>query len=241
MLVELLGLPGSGKSTLVKTLLEKSSDHAINIETLNQRAERVLQHHKRKRGYIRRKRGRGWFFATFEFAHCYPEIFRIVFENAILQQDRNLDFFDLLAQYHFSKQATDAVGPALSDEGFLHRGSAIFLYPNTYSNIDTYLKHVPCFDTVIHIGCSIDLAIERCKSRPKGLPKRYRSFSEQELSQCYQKLERLHQTCLGHHKDRGGNIIRVDGQKPWAQTTQTILGILSDDGAIGAVPFDIEV
>jgi hypothetical protein len=54
-------------------------------------------------------------------------------------------------------------------------------------------------------------------------------------------LERLHQTCLGHHKDRGGNIIRVDGQKPWAQTTQTILGILSDGGAIGAVPFDIEV
>ena len=137
MLVELLGLPGSGKSTLVKTLLEKSSDHPINIETLNQRAERVLQHHKCKRGYIRRKRGRGWFFATFEFAHCYPEIFRIVFENAILQQDRNLDFFDLLAQYHFSKQATDAVGPALSDEGFLHRGSAIFLYPNTYSNIDS--------------------------------------------------------------------------------------------------------
>lgn len=39
----------------------------------------------------------------------------------------------------------------------------------------------------------------------------------------------------------GGNIIRVDGQKPWAQTTQTILDILSDDGAIGAVPFDIEV
>ena len=61
MLVELLGLPGSGKSTLVKTLLEKSSDHAINIETLNQRAERVLQHHKTKRGYIRRKRRRGGF------------------------------------------------------------------------------------------------------------------------------------------------------------------------------------
>ena len=40
---------------------------------------------------------------------------------------------------------------------------------------------------------------------------------------------------------QGGNIIRVDGQKPWAQTTQTILGILSDGGAIGAVPFDIEV
>jgi ABC-type multidrug transport system ATPase subunit len=34
MLVELLGLPGSGKSTLVKTLLEKSSDHPIDIETL---------------------------------------------------------------------------------------------------------------------------------------------------------------------------------------------------------------
>ena len=39
----------------------------------------------------------------------------------------------------------------------------------------------------------------------------------------------------------GGNIIRVDGQKPWAQKTHTILDILSNDGAIGAVPFDIEV
>ena len=92
MLVELLGLPGSGKSTLVKKLLEKSFDHPIQIETLNQRAERVLQHHKTKRGYIRRKKGRGWFFARFEFAHCYPEMFRIVFENAILHQDRNLEF-----------------------------------------------------------------------------------------------------------------------------------------------------
>lgn len=241
MLVELLGLPGSGKSTLVKKLLEKSFDHPIQIETLNQRAERVLQHHKTKRGYIRRKKGRGWFFATFEFAHCYPEMFRIVFENAILHQDRNLDFFDLLVQYHFSKQATDAVGSAITDEGFLHRGAAIFLYPNTYSTIDHYLEHVPHFDTVIHTQCSVDLALERCKSRPKGLPKRYRSFSEQELSQSYQKLMQLHQTCLDHHKNRGGNIIRVDGQKPWALTIQTVLDILSDDGAKCAVPFDIEV
>ena len=95
MLVELLGLPGSGKSTLVKTLLQTSSDHSTGIETLNQRAEHVLKHHKTKRGYLRRKQGRGWFFATFEFAHYYPEIFRIVFENAVLHQDRNLDFFDL--------------------------------------------------------------------------------------------------------------------------------------------------
>jgi len=152
MLVELLGLPGSGKSTLVKTLLQTSSDHSTGIETLNQRAERVLKHHKTKRGYLRRKQGRGWFFATFEFAHYYPEIFRIVFENAVLHQDRNLDFFDLSAQYHFSKQATDAVGPAITDEGFLHRGSAIFLYPNAYSNIDTYLKHVPCCPSSYKMG-----------------------------------------------------------------------------------------
>ena len=92
MLVELLGLPGSGKSTLVKTLLQTSSDHSTGIETLNQRVEHVLKHHKTKRGYLRRKQGRGWFFATFEFAHYYPEIFRIVFENAVLHQDRNLDF-----------------------------------------------------------------------------------------------------------------------------------------------------
>ena len=240
MLVELLGLPGSGKSTLVKTLLESSSDLPFHVETLNQRAERVLQHHATKRGYIRRKMGRGWFFATFEFAHSYPEIFRIVFENAILHQDRNLDFFDLMAQYHFSKQATDTVGPAITDEGFLHRGSAIFLYPNAYSSIDCYLQQVPCFDTVIHVECPIDLAIERCKSRPKGVPKRYRNFSDQELSQSYQKLMQLHQICLDHHKNRGGNIIRVDGQRPWAQKAQIILDILTENGAKGSVPYDVK-
>ena len=72
-------------------------------------------------------------------------------------------FFDLMAQYHCSKQATDTVGPAITDEGFLHRGSAIFLYPNAYSGIDCYLQQVPCFDTVIHVEWPIDLAIERCK------------------------------------------------------------------------------
>lgn len=219
MIVEFIGLPGSGKSTLINSLCKYSSGNNIRAVTISQQAQQVLSEKKSVKGYLRRKSDRGWFFATYTFAREYPEVFRIVFENTIRNTPDSLDFLDLLGQYYFSQLKQDDKRLVLADEGLLHRGSSIFLYPNAYSDLDHYLNQIPPSQAVVWIDLDIDEAIERSLHRPKGLPQLYRKFTLEELSSNYKVLQDLHQRCLTHQRNAGASIIHVDSRKSIGENT----------------------
>jgi hypothetical protein len=190
-------------------------------------ARAELKRRKSEKGYLRRKADRGWFYGTFQFAHQHPEIFRIAFENTLLNLPGQLDFLDLLGQYYFANSAPQTDHPILMDEGLLHRGSAIFLYSNAFSDLQTYLDALPPCPVIVHIQIDIATAIDRCGQRPKGLPLLYKQFSRQELTEAYQRLSVLHQTCLDHQRAAGATVITIDGTRPIAEAAQCVLDHLN--------------
>ncbi|MGB0966704.1 MAG: hypothetical protein ACPGUX_00845 [Halocynthiibacter sp.] len=171
------------------------------------------------KGYLRRKTDRGWFFGTFSFAHQYPEVFRIAFENTLRNTPGQLDFLDLLGQYYFAAQAENREQPVLVDEGLLHRGAAAFLNPEAFSDLEYYLDHIPPCDVVVFSDLDIETSIERSRQRPKGLPQLYRRFTEEELITKYQRLQILHQTCLAHQAKAGARIIHLNNHSSLAENT----------------------
>lgn len=219
MFVEFIGLPGSGKSTLIKTLKRLSAHSDLPAVSLNHVAEEVLAARKENPGYLRRKADRGWFYGTFSFAHKYPEIFRIAFENTLINTPGQLDFLDLLGQYHFARLSQEERRLVLVDEGLLHRGAAAFLNPEAFSSLENYLDNIPAPDAVVFIDIDIETAIERSKQRKKGIPVHYRKFTEAELFQHYEHLQALHQQCL----TRQSQVIHIDSAQPLTQNAEWLL------------------
>ena len=214
MYVEFVGLPGSGKSSVLSALIKKSAKSTVPCRSLKEVANKTYAELSQLPGYLKRKPGHGWFFGMLTFAHQYPEAFRTLFENSISDSWVNLNVMELLGQYYFAQSADLGHQPILCDEGFLHRGAVSFLQPNCYSDLDTYLKHIPRCDVVIHIDLDVETSLARCKSRPKGLPRTYRPLSEAEVIEQMDQLQKLHQLCLHQQEEAGVRVIRVDGQRP---------------------------
>lgn len=227
MFVEFIGLPGSGKSSIINAIVKQSAGSDSQFTTLKRLAEKVLAKKKSQRGYLRRKQDRGWFYGTFSLAHQYPELFRIAFENTLRNTPGQLDFLDLLAQYFFARQEQNLNQTVLVDEGLLHRGAATFLYPDAFSTFDHYLEQIPPCDVIVWMDIDIETAIERSKQRKKGLPRLYRRFSHSELVAAYRRLQDLHQNCLAHQRSTGVKIICLDSKKTLNENATCLCEALS--------------
>lgn len=210
MFVEFIGLPGSGKSTIIKHLRRLSGGTDLPFETLSQIADQVHRIKLEQPGYLKRKPGRGWFQALLGFAHRHPDAFRVLFENTLANSWENTIVMDVLGQYDLARQAKEPVGPILVDEGLLHRGAAAFLKEDAYSTLDAYLKDIPVAGVVVWLDIDVGTAIDRCKQRKKGLPRLYQHFSDAELLQHYEKLKALHRVCIDQQDQAGATIVKVD-------------------------------
>lgn len=236
MIVEFLGLPGSGKSTLVSTLRKQSARSDMPLMTLNQAALAGLAVQKEAVSYLRRKPERGWLFATMQFAKQHPELYRIVFENTLLNAGKSLDFLDVLGKYYFAGHAPEPRGPVLCDEGLLHRGAAQFVYANAHATLDHYLDHMSVSEIVVHLMLPPQEAIARCKARKKGLPALYRALSDAELFARYRLLDDLHGQCLTHQAHAGAQIVALDARAPVADLVtqlQEAIALAARAGASG--------
>ena len=140
----------------------------------------------------------------------------------------HLDFLDLLGQYYFAKGAKTAEDTILVDEGLLHRGAAAFLYDNAYSDIETYLSLVPRPDVVVLLEIDTATAIDRCKQRPKGMPKLYRDVPESDLADFYEKISDLQNHCIAHQSGAGAKIIHLDATDSPAENVHRLLSELAN-------------
>lgn len=229
MYVEFLGLPGSGKSTLLSSLLKRSAQTDLRCRSLNEAAE---DHHAqllKSPGYVSRKPGRGWQYATFTFANTYPEVFRILFENTIANGWENQIVMDFLGQFQLAKKSRTSSDVVLCDEGFLHRGAVACSRPNLYSDIDTYLDLIPRCDAVIFIELDVAKSLERCLSRPKGLPNIYKVLSKEVIVERMNELREMHQICAAHQERAGAHVIRIDGTKPASELAETLFDKLASN------------
>ena len=227
MYVEFLGLPGSGKSTLLASLVKRSAQSDFRFRPLNEAAEE--QHAKllNSPGYVSRKPGRGWLYATLTFAQTYPEVFRTLFENTIESAWENQIAIDFLGQFQLAKKSRTGSDIVLCDEGFLHRGAVACSKPNLYSDIDTYLQHIPRCGAVIFVELDVATSLERCKARPKGLPNVYKPLTEEQIIEKMTALKDMHEICAAQQEQVGAQVLRIDGNRPVSELCEDLFATLT--------------
>ena len=86
--------------------------------------------------------------------------------------------------------------------------------PNAVTSMKEYLTHVPHCDAVIYIELDIETSVQRCKQRPKGLPKLYQALPEAEIIEVLTATREAHRICAAHQEAAGIPVIRLDATRP---------------------------
>ncbi len=201
--IELLGLPGSGKSTAYRMLLAHCTRKRIHIHTLHEAAYHALQSCDQTRyvkilarmlpyriGY----RLVGRFPKTVDDV-LYQKFQKFVGERpqlaAVIQrwqaqssehpQDLGLLvflwFFELFSSYQLVSDHIKAHVPVVIDEGFCNRALTLFAYHShiSRSELERYIEHIPLPQLVLYVDTSPAIAETRLQSR--GYPIRMHAMS----------------------------------------------------------------
>jgi len=173
MLVEFIGLPGSGKTTYLEKLKQQSDD-IIERKTLEKTTLSFGSYMK----YIVKNRS---LFFMFGLGVLYNFDFNLKRWYALL-----IGVHATLIQYA-KIDKIDNSNSIIMDEGLLQRSLSIFYFndrklnPYFFKKVIKIISKLNCINKVIYLNIEPITSIERCKKRDSGLPYRYKKFSTESL------------------------------------------------------------
>ena len=217
LLIEFVGIPGSGKSTL--------------YGQVNRFLGEILKYRPGPRDLWTRMANEIRFQAV--QGGAYQSLIKFILENkvfisaalhdqTIYSEDTfskwsNINsllpyFFSLCAFYQAVKE-DHAKNWCLFDEGFFYY---LFPYYNQNRNnlSQTIIETMPKIDVLIHLNTDVKLCIARMKSREQGIPAPYRRLSADDLLRTLIRLDNNIQMSLEAIKDRPIKIIHIDDDLP---------------------------
>jgi thymidylate kinase len=244
MIIEFIGAPGAGKTTLMPTVIEFFQEQGIDAFTVLEAARPFAQRtaigkviHAFTPALLRRPLlwqafYRLSFLRRWQFRQKHPRLMQLVFESqtnrpleADVQQRKVLYWFDHLTGYYTFLQAHSKSAEALVlDEGFVHRvvqlcSSSVEEPSGEQSATD--LDLVPAPDLVIFAQVPRDICEQRIYSR--GLWQRAQHKNAAEISQFVANAHRAVNLAVDHMQQKGWAIITVDNGRDDLAATQAEL------------------
>ncbi len=244
--VEFLGLPGSGKTTLVTKVVAaldgaieledavRSAVAAGGIDATSRTAARVSRSSSSRLWKSAYARSTDRFDALKRFLSAHPQLMETVLaaQRERRDRDRGQDLvlgwvMNLFARYQLATEA-EASEFLLIDEGFCQRALALFGYgfaPEDQPRLNDYLTEMPRPEVVVLVETPLARCVERLDKRGWserliGLsPDVRRGFldtSFEVLGQVADQAERL-----------GSRVIRVDGEQPADVGSQAVVVLLA--------------
>lgn len=211
--VEFLGIPGSGKTSLMSALVKSLNSGKSSVLTSDEVMSRVLCQRSILLGNackvlkVAPNRIKQFVFrrlfllsesrcaAIARFIYKHPDlsckIFQMIDRSSQNEYHEKLAcwFADLFALYQSSVDALDTDEIIVIDEGFANRALTLFGYDSDAAfimSLKYYLSQVPLPDMVIAIDVPVEIAMERVLKR--GLPLRMRNLKAEDqiktLFQC---------------------------------------------------------
>ncbi len=229
MLIEFIGLPGSGKSTLFASLAEQLHKERLRCNTLRMVARDRMEEGRVHIRFLQRRAERVGLYGCFSFAQQNPALFDALLQSTRHDLGRTLWNMDMLAQMHFvgSQKVEDTL--IFMDEGFLHRGVSAF---SDRPDRDAFRHYLNCLThdfITIHVATPLDVAIARAEGRIKPVPFLGKAAEAKTGMANLQEFAELVQIACQTRQQAGKPVLTVDG------TLSPELGALQLAGALKAL------
>lgn len=209
MLIEIAGLPGSGKTTLYNALSHELKRRKIEFTDVNTIATERSGAQSGPR-FVRRKPYRDLLFRLTRFTTLHPEFFYKAEKTFGDKTIKKFLFFLLSANFQMGKDLKANDELVFLDEGFLTHSVAIFPDKSHSSNLTDLLEHAPEIDVIVFLDTPANIAFERVLER--GGPSDKRARKSEKFGDENAFLERCENLKTGFevYKGRCRFMLRVD-------------------------------
>lgn len=202
MILEFVGLPGSGKTTLCDELQRWLADECGFLSTSGNRSDRnrlniVL--------------------GIFRYWRATSIAGRVLIESSRSRSDKLVAarwFLSTLGRYARPKDRRTLV----IDEGLLQRSFLLFLEREGYGSVDRiarYVKAIPLPDVVIMVEVDPAESLARLEQRSRPVPRRFRTLANDDRLAVFTQGAQLLDLVLTTASERSGSstvVIRVPSE-----------------------------
>ena len=226
MLVEFVGLPGAGKTSLItetETRLRTAGRKAGGLRDLSKRG---VERMRGEVGFIRRRAERISLYGALEYRKAHPEIFDFLCQAQGRVPELTLWSMELLSQLYFAFDDLAGDHIAFSDEGLVHRGIAAQIGVEDRAGFVAYNDALPPDFPLVHLKVPVDIAIARAEARGKGLPAtRWRK--DRDPWDVMRETETLIEQACDMRIARGCKVVCIDGTAPIEDGAKALIAALA--------------
>lgn len=183
VLIEFVGLPGSGKTSVVKQMLEANSDY--------KHLWRFREEYRFKFFETIHRHFRALFFLIFNFPIAL-NIFKIVNKSKQLSKSNyRAVLVNLLYKRSYYKNIKDGV--QVMDEGIIHALISLLISSKNknldFNDIESIFPNSKAFLwVVIHVNCDMDVLLERLRLRDNGQHRIFKYNLEEDVTRLNNSL-----------------------------------------------------
>ncbi len=213
MLIEVLGLPGSGKTTLIKQVLPqlrslgRRSRRADKLAGLPCEAPEALR-------YLSRSPDRAALYRAQAFRQAYPALMDHIERRLTSDLTEQFLFTLIGSHYQAYTEHADNFDFVFLDEGFAHRGVSAHLDQEDAVFAD-FMKLVPVPDLVIHLSPPPRVAFRRAISRHEGQEETKVRVTEKLGNHAvFRHRQRLLEASLDILSKRGAKVVSFNTADP---------------------------
>jgi thymidylate kinase len=245
--IELVGLAGSGKSTVSRLIRQTAANRSISIYD-NQRAyyRSFLRANfpgdlgraseivpLRMMRYVTRNNDWGLKMQA-RFQATHPSVHRKMLQlldkytSSLSRKEWMITKYCVTeSQYQATQEFLQQDEIVLFDEGFVHYAGSLLCPPQPKQQIEesdvrTYLDAIPLPNVCVITQARIEVCKHRMKTREKGRPGQYAHLSEPEFERYLERTERCRQLLKSALEDSGVDVFEIDTNNSIEETAAKV-------------------
>ncbi len=234
MYIELLGLPGSGKTTLCDGILQRNK----SFKHIDDAFICYLNDKYNLSDIILRDGGQSSWYRAYEKFYAkigyhfdknnknYANKIDHIMTDAGLTSEQKSSYLEYSVIDNKKYNATkvhNCEKLIIHDEGFSLRFLIMFADLEAGNGYDaSYIKESPQPEILVHISTDIDKCISRMQNRERGLPKIFSGMDENRIKNQLEKFKFKINDVVSEYERQGTKVIDVDNNKNKRDTIQEL-------------------